>query len=275
VRIYITPATRHATFLAQTESLFKNENMKGVLIFALALSGGIAVAQDAQNEEVHRVRHFNKIVASPRINVVLQKGDQESVRLVCTNVSPEMVNVEVFGKKLRIYLDRARIVEKYQRMSGRHHHVHYESMYHGASVTAYVTYRELKDIEVRGNQELTCNDEIDVDKLKVRAYGETDIRLAKVNTGKFKVSLYGENSFKIVSGRAGHQVYRLFGENRIDTRGLTSESASTRIYGEGRLKLAVSHEVVVNAIGEPEIVVEGSPNINRGIVIGRAEISRQ
>ena len=234
----------------------------------------VAQAQDSTQNKEYSVRSFSKIIVSPRINVVLQKGDRESVRLAYSNVSPNHVNVVVTGNKLRIYLDHARVVEKQERIHGNWHR-HKQSIYRDASVTAYVTYRELKEIEVRGEQELTCKDAINTDKLKIRAYGETEIDIAVLNTKKFKASLYGENNLKIRSGEADHQVYRLFGENKIDTRGLASYSASTRIYGEGRLSLATSKHLFISAIGEPVIRVSGSPHVNRGIVIGRADIHVQ
>ena len=243
---------------------------KSVILIILLVITGYAQAQDKEKS----LPPFTKIVASPRVNVVLQKGDRESIRLTYSNVAPENVNVIVSGKKLRIYLDHARVVEKQERTydDGNRRR---QGIYRNAFVTAFITFRELKEIEVRGDQELTCQDEINVDKLKLRAYGETQIDLAALNTKKFKASLYGENNLKIRSGDAGHQVYRLFGENKIDTRGLNSTSASTRIYGEGRLSLTASKQLVINAFGEPVIRVNGSPHINKGIVIGRADIHLQ
>ena len=246
---------------------------KTAIIVLFLVIGGQVYSQDQEQTQEKSLSHFTKIVASPRVNVVLQKGDRESIRLTYSNISPKNVNVVVTGNKLRIFLDHARVVEKQERIYSEGH-TQKKSIYRDASVTAYVTYRELKEIEVRGEQELTCQGEISTDKLKVRAYGETEIDLASLNTNKLKVSLYGENHLKIRSGEAGHQVYRLFGENRIDTRGLKSTSASTRIYGEGRLSLT-TEKLVVNAIGEPVIRVNGSPHLNKGIVIGRADIHFQ
>ena len=243
---------------------------KTAFLIILLGTAGYASAQDKEKS----LPPFTKIVASPRVNVVLQKGDRESIRLTYSNVSPGNVNVIVTRNKLRIYLDHARVVEKQERIHCDGH-TRKQSIYRNSSVTAFVTYRELKEIEVRGDQELTCKDEINTDKLKLRAYGETEIDLAGLNTKKFKASLYGENNLKIRSGEAAHQVYRLFGENKIDTRGLKSTSASTRIYGEGRLSLSASKQFVINAFGEPVIRVSGSPHVNKGIVIGRADIYLQ
>jgi hypothetical protein len=254
--------------------LLETENtMKKVMIVGLWLTG--IMSSPAQTEEGTRsLPHFTKITASPRINVVLVKGDKESIRLSCTRIDPSQVNVRVSGKRLRIYLDHARVVEKPEHTI-HGHHSKFQSMYHDVVVTAYVTYRELKDIEIRGDQEFVCQDEISSRKLKLRAYGETDIQLGTVNTGKFKASLYGENKLSIRAGGSEFQVYRLFGQNRIDTRGLKSESVSTRIYGEGRLSVSVSDQLHIHAIGEPEIHVTGSPTISKGLVIGHADIRRQ
>lgn len=219
----------------------------------------------AQEKELPR---FTKIVASPRVSVILKKGDTESIRLVTSNVDLGKVNVRVTGNTLRVYLDHARITEGQER-SGHSR----QSIYHNASVTAYITYRELKALEIRGEEELSCGDEIITDKLKLEAYGESEIRLAGLTTKKLKASLYGRNDLKILNGTALHQTFRSFGENRIDTRGMKSETASTRVYGEGRISVTTTDEIVINAFGEPEINVRGNGQVVRGIVIGRVDIN--
>ncbi len=246
---------------------------KTTLVALLAFVCGTALGQERAQKDLP---HFNKIVASPRINVVLEKGDQESIRLVCNNVPVSKVNVTVSGHKLQIYLDHARMVEKQEYVQcDEHRHRdgrHKRSIYHDASVTAYVTYKELRQIEVRGEQEFTCQDNISADKLKLTAYGEADITLAGVQSKKFKVSLFGENKLTVNSGATDRQVYRLIGENKINTRALASSTALTRIIGEGRLSLAATSEVSIRAIGEPEIRVAGSPVISKGMILGHARI---
>jgi len=225
----------------------------------------------AQEEIIRKVPGFHKISVSPKINLVLEKGEKESVRIVYSNVAVSKINVEVINDKLRIYLDNARIVDKRERNYLNDHHSNV-SIYHDAVVTAYVTYRNLNELEMRGEEKLTCNGEIEADKFKLVVYGEAEVNLASLNAHKFKASLYGENTIKIKSGESEHQVYRLFGENKIDTRGLESTTAVARVYGEGRLKLHASEEVRINAFGEPDIDISGNPHISRGIIIGKSRI---
>ncbi len=225
-----------------------------------------------QAQELNRnLDSFNKIIVSPKINLVLQKGEQESIRIRYSNVSPDKINIEVSNNRLRIYLDDARIVEKHRKTHSENYSSNM-SIYHDAVITAYVTYRELKVLDVRGEEEVTCDGLIDSEKFKLKAYGEAEITLASLHTKNFKAVLYGENKLKIKEGQAGHQRYRLYGENKIDTRAFESETISTTIYGEGRLSVNASDEIRINAFGEPQVNVSGNSHISRGIIIGKADI---
>jgi hypothetical protein len=230
----------------------------------------LAVSAAASGQEIQKdLKHFSRIIASPRINVILKKGDQESIRLVYDDVSKNKINIEVKGRTLQIFLDDARKVEKTVREDG-HHSRH--GIYEGVSVTAYVTYTTLDYLEIRGTQELTCYDPIVSDEFSLKAYGENDITLASLKTGYFKASLYGENKLKIKTGKVIEQKYRLFGQNKIDTHDMRSEFTSTSIFGEGELKINTTEELRVNAFGEPNIYVDGGAQVNKRLVFGRTAI---
>jgi Putative auto-transporter adhesin, head GIN domain len=245
--------------------------MKKIAITTLIAFFVVLGPLTAQEQQLP-LSHFTRIVASPRVNVILQKGDKESVRMVYSNVNAGKVNIKVRGNTLRIYLDHARVTERQERMT-INGNTQKHSIYRDASVTAYVTYRELKGLEIRGEEEISCDGEINTNKLKIKAYGESEIRLAGLNASKFKASLYGRNNLKIVGGTVKHQTFRSFGENKIDTRGMDSETASTRVYGEGRISVTTTDEIVINAFGEPEINVRGRGQVVKGIVIGRVDIN--
>jgi hypothetical protein len=234
---------------------------------ALALIAYSGFAQEIQKQ----LKPFSKIVASPRINVVLTKGDQESIRLVYEGVRESDINIDVNGKTLHIYLDYAKKIEKNVRHFNGHRSS-WEGLYKGAQITAYVTYKNLRLLEIRGNQQLTCNDAIDTDRLTIRAYGENTISLASVKTEYFKVALYGENDLRVKDGKVLEQKYRLYGENKIDTQQMPSEYASTSIFGVCKLRINTTEQVRVNAFGEPRIYVDGGGHINRRLIFGRAQI---
>jgi len=243
--------------------------MKAFRIITSALL--LLVVQLALGQEItQELRSFDRIVVSPRINLILEQGDQEGIRLVYSNVSADKINISVKHRTLRIYLDDAKITEKQEHV--KHHQR--QSIYEDATITAYVTYNELERLEVRGNQEVTCNGPIDTERFILKAYGENEIRLTSVNTDYLKTSLYGENTLKIKGGKAEFQKYRLFGENRIDSQALKSYSTTTNSYGESRIRLNTQDELRVNAFGESQITYNGDASINRGIIFGRTKINR-
>ena len=240
--------------------------MHKILTLAFIFLCSIGFAQEIEKD----LKHFTRIVASPRVNVVLNAGEQESIRLVYHGVSEDKINIAVSGRTLRIYLNKARRVEKMK--PAKDGHERRESLYQSASVTAYVTYKELHSLEIRGDQELICDDPLEAESFTLRAYGENEIRLSSLKTDFFKAKLYGQNTLQIDQGRTLEQKYLLYGENKIDTKGMRSDYIITSIFGEGSLKVNSAEEVRIDAFGEPQIYVAGGANINRRLVIGKANI---
>ncbi len=237
------------------------------LIFAvLVTSGSSSFAQEFEK----KLSSFSRITVSPKINLILQKGDQESIRVIYSNINPGKINIEVEGNKLNLYLDQARIVDKRERTNDDYNSK--TSIYRDVEITAYVTYTQLKSLEVRGEQEVASRGLLENENFKLKVYGQSEITFDSLQTQKFKAVVYGENRININGGKAAHQRYRLYGENKVDTRALASTTVSSNIYGEGRLTVTASDEVRINAFGEPEVNVGGTSYINKGIIIGKADI---
>jgi hypothetical protein len=237
--------------------------MKTFVLFLLAVTwSSLAPGQEIENN----LKHFTRVVASPRVNLVLIHGDRESIRIHYENLPPGLINAKVTGNTLRIYLDDARKIEPSVRT--KHGYGRKKSIYEGAVLTAYVTYRDLQRVEIRGNQEVICESPIDAEKFTVCAYGENEITLASVNAEYFKAKMYGENHLRIRNGRATEQKYLLYGENMINTKRMRSDYSFTRIFGEGSLRINSADKVLIDAFGEPRIYVDGGAIVSRRFVIG-------
>lgn len=235
------------------------------------ITAALLIAISAQAQEISQeLKSFHRVVASPYINLILQKGSKESIRLVYNGVSADKINVEVKSKTLRLYLDDARVAEKTERVN----YDERRGIYKGANITAFVTYTDIDHLEIRGNQELTCMDLLDAETFTLRAYGENEITLGNIKTDYLKTSLYGENDLRINGGKAEYQKYRLFGSNKIDTYQLKSYSTIANIYGESKLKLTSEDELKISAFGEPQVMYKGNAHVNKRFVIGEARIER-
>lgn len=236
------------------------------LLFAMVIASTTA-AQEFQQS----LKRFDRIVVSPKVNLVLVEGREPGVRIQYTGVNPEEIVVKQIGKRVHIYLENAKIIDtgiRQRNMFDR------RERYRHASVTAYVTFQELRLIETRGEEEVSCDDKIVANKLTIRAYGVANLHFAQIEAAKVKTRLYGENTMNVDKGEAGHVSYKLYGENKVDSRALEAVTSSTTIYGEGRISLYASEELRINSIGEPSLHVSGSPIISKGIMIGNTSIRR-
>ena len=235
-------------------------------IVLLTLVSHFVLAQEISQD----LKSFSKVIVSPKINLILEQGDHENIRLTYSNVSADKINIIVQGNTLRVYLDEAKVTEKTYRTGDNQR----RGIYHNVSVTAYVTYKELEHLEIRGNQELTCNSPLNAERFTLKAYGENDINLVSLKTEYLKTSLYGDNDLKIQAGKAEYQKYKLYGENKIDTQDLKSFSATATIFGDSKIKLNTQDNLKVNAFGESEVSYNGNASVNKGLIFGKAEITK-
>ena len=228
---------------------------------------GNALAKEIE----HSLPGFDKIIVSPKINVVLQKGDKESIKIIYSNIDESNINIEVSRNKLHLYLYKSKWFERQEKY--RHGECDFErDAYRNASVTAYVTYRELKKLVVRGEEEVSIVDTLTTANFKLKVYGEAEIRITALTTDQFKAKMYGGNNLKINGGKIKNQKYTLYGGNKIDTRAIESETIASVIYGEGQLRVNASQWMSLTSFGEPRIQLNGNAHLYKGIVIGNPRI---
>ena len=82
------------------------------ILIAVLLSG-CAILANAQNSR--NVAHFNKIIVSPYIQVTLVEGDEESVAINELHTDNSKLHIEVNDQTLRIYLEGAKDIPKYEK----------------------------------------------------------------------------------------------------------------------------------------------------------------
>ncbi len=231
-------------------------------ILVVFLMVGILSA-GAQTQEL---KPFDKISISPRIDLHLQKGAKESVHFEFENIDPSKINVEVRNKKLYLYLDGAKNREPVHR-DGNHRY----SVYRGGSVHAYVTYRQLSKLVVKGAESVRCDDPIQSDKFTLRLYGEIDAQLASLETSFLRAALYGENKLDIKEGNIDTQIFNLYGQNDVSVSRVINEETRTTSFGENDLELNSNH-LSITAFGETDIGYLGNPAIKKRIMLGESAI---
>ena len=216
---------------------------------------------------------FDKVIVSPHVQVTFHQGDSENVTIESSTVSEEKINIEVNGKTLRIYLDGAKEVTK----SEKNYENGYErkkSIYKGTVLQATVTYKNLEELSLRGEEKFICKSVLTGDTFRLKIYGESQVYLNKVTLGSLQTTIYGESYLEIAAGSVDRQKITGYGESKVNTLGVESKTAKITAYGEGSYRLNVSDDLKITAYGEATVAYDGNPKVNKGIIIGEATVRK-
>lgn len=244
--------------------------MKTIYTILLALL--VIQTSFAQTKTVD-VDTFDKVIVSPHIQVVFEQGDSESVAIESSTESEEKINIEVNSKTLRIYLDGARDVTKSEKTK-QNGYEQRKSIYNGTVVKATVTYKQLEELSLRGEENIVCKSTLKGEKFNLTIYGASQVYLNKVDIGYLKTTIYGASYLEIKGGAIDRHKITAYGETKVNTLGVDSKSAKIIAYGEGSYRLKVNDDLKITAYGEATVAYEGNPKVNKGIIIGEARIQK-
>ncbi|MEP1097013.1 MAG: DUF2807 domain-containing protein [Cyclobacteriaceae bacterium] len=233
--------------------------MKRLLTFAFLICSIFYVA-NAQLE-VLEVDAFTKIVIHPYFEVELREGPTEKIEFVSSTVDMSNINVEVNGKILHLYLEDAKVAFK---------KVFRDNFdpYDNEKVRAIITYKQMQQLTVYGDERLTVSSDVDQNKFQVKIYGEVDARFAAIRTGQLKIALYGDNELEIAEGDAPKQIFSFYGDNEMNAKRLSGSYLKFVNVGNNKLYLGEQDYIRVTAFGDATISFIGSPELDKKITLG-------
>ena len=242
--------------------------MKNILLTILLFAGSTAIhAQD----KVITLKSFDKVVVSPHIQVNFEQGEKESIITEDISVPFEKFNIEQSGNTLHIYLDDAKMTTKNETDKNNNHKVKHP-IYNGTIVRATIIYKKLVDLSLRGEEEFMCKSKLSTDKFKLKIYGESRVYFNDVTFNSLHTTIYGESYFEIKNGKIGKQKIITYGESEINTIDVETETVKITAYGESDIRVHASKNIKITSYGEARVKYKGTPEIDKGIVIGDAII---
>ncbi len=210
------------------------------------------------------IRDFDKVVLSPYIALELIQGDHADISFDIDGVDEEDVMYDVSGGTLRIYLEGART---FNRRSFDRNDGYMLDHYRNAEVTAYVTYRTLRKLIVKGDDDVNIRGTIDRPSFLMRVYGDCDVYVEDLRTEHFKAGLYGENKLNIERGDIGEQVYALFGDNRVNAVDVETGSIRTTSFGDNNIKVK-ARDFAITSFGDGEVALAEGTRVRRKFSLG-------
>jgi hypothetical protein len=207
----------------------------------------------AQSSQTRNLSSFREVHVSGGFDVVLTKGNTESVNIESRNIDMENILTEVEGNKLKIYLKKGN--------------------YRNVDIKFVVTYKTLDAIHSSGSSEIVCNSDIKADNFSLHSSGSGNIKLASIDTGNFEIHNSGSSNVD-VAGAARKQSYHISGSSKINAFNLKSEEAKISISGSGDVNINVSQNLEASVSGSGDIRYKGDPSVRNVRVSGSGNISK-
>jgi len=217
------------------------------------------------------VDSFDKVIVSPHIEVTFVQGTNESVTIENSKVDDAKLNIEVKGKTLRVYLEGAKDIPKNEKVYVDGHKMK-RSLYKGTQVTATITYTQVDEFSLRGDEQFLFQDKIDQEELRLKIYGESKVTFEELQLQKLHTTIYGESYLKINAGNVVNNKIVAFGESEVNMLDMENNNTKLTAYGEGEFSLNTSDQIRITAYGEAVIGYTGTPNIKKGLTLGEVKI---
>jgi len=254
---------------SQLKTKVKKTSLTVFSIIAFLLCSIYSTAQS----KVIDVETFDKVIVSPHIEIVFKEGTKESVSIESITVPIEKLNVTVKNNTLNVYLDGAKITadKKKENINGNKHKT---PIYKGTVVKAIIFYKKINSLDLRGEEKFVFESIMKSDKLRLNIYGESQVYINEVDIKNLQVSIYGESYLEIKQGKIENQKFTAYGESKINASNVVNAETKLTAYGDGSFQLNVSEKLKITSYGEATISYSGSPNLNKGIVIGETKITK-
>lgn len=252
--------------------IIEKMNISASFIFLTIIAFLHFTSTTQAQSKVLDVKTFNKVIISPHIDVIFKAGETESVSIESMTVPMEKLNMDQNNKTLHLYLEGAKITSpnKKEYINGYERKT---SVYDGAVAKVIITYIDVSSFDLRGEERFVFENKLEAEKIRLKIYGESQVFMNEVNIEYLHASIYGENHLVINDGFVAKQKITVYGESEINTMNIDNTETKLIAYGEGDFKLNVSDEIKITSFGESTIQYAGSPNIDKGIIIGETEIT--
>lgn len=191
----------------------------------------------SQTTEERMLKPFDKLKIASDVKVFLTKGTEEKVKIVVSGIELSDIETTVNGKTLQIELSRG---------------IHLD-----ASVELYITYKEIRDINVGASGKLSVQSPIDGDKVVLIANtnGEIDTEL-NLKTVDVKV---GQGAVIRLRGKTGSIDAKVTTKGILSALEIQSDSTYVQVGSAGIAKVTAIYLLNASVGMGATLTYSGSP----------------
>ena len=211
--------------------------MKKLMPFIL-LVAGITYSQ-AQESQTRSVSSFSGVKVAEGIDVILNKGNKESVRVEVTNTKVEDVITEVSGSYLKVHMR--------------------DGNYRGkVDAKVYVTYVKVDKLSASSAGNIFSEGTIDATNLEISSSSAGNVEVV-VNAGALEVSSSSAGEIE-VKGKAKSIQADASSAGQIDAYDLEAQKVNAEASSAGSVKVNATEELNAHASSGGSVRYRGNPN---------------
>jgi len=246
--------------------------VKNLLVCGSLLVSGMAFSQGT---ETRKFSAFSKLDIGGPFEVIIEKGNEESAKIIAEGVSLEKIITEVRGSTLDVYLEKGD--------------------YRNIKVKIYLTYKNIDAIDKSGSGNLTCNSDlsatgfdlglsgsgnvtskkIKTQQIKIRKSGSGNIKISSLETDDADLSLSGSGDLEISDGYSKTQSIHVSGSGNVRANDVKSNECIASISGSGNISVNVSQSLSGLISGSGNIVYDGDAQVKKMGISGSGRISKR
>ena len=243
-----------------------------ILSFCIFLSISLTAQKIEQD-----VDPFSKLQIGPGINVELIKSTSERVILASEDEEIEDIEIKVTNGTLKIgfenidmdkdgwdWNDQEITFSRYS-LSG--------TPYENVKIYAKIYFKQLKELEFRGDEKLFTKDILIKETFNLRVLGKAQLKIAGIRADDLTIKAYGESVLEILQGSSGQLNIKAYGENKLQLSQLQADQSKITSIGENQIQVYADAILKIKSIGTGIVEYKGNPEV-KDFNIGESEIRR-
>lgn len=190
-----------------------------------------------QDRETRNLNAFDGIDVGEGIELILEQGNEERAVIETEGIDTDRVITEVRGSRLSIHLKRG--------------------SYRSKSITVYLTYKKLREIDVNSAARVTTKSTIKANdfSISVDSAGKAVLDL---EVGNLDLSVDSAGRLEL-SGTCDFQELQVDSAGKYLGFALKSKNARARVDSAGKAEIYVSEDLRANADSGGSITYKGDP----------------
>jgi Putative auto-transporter adhesin, head GIN domain len=237
--------------------------MKSLKLFFISLL--ISTATFAQSTSNVKLPPFQKVNIQGRFSVILQEGNEESIRIESEVMPIEEIEVKVEKEKLTVGKNR----DIWRNLKDLDHDNDFEVY---GKVKIWITFRKLDEVRLSGSGSVKIESPLNTDQLSLITSGSGKIIVKDANIKDLAVKTSGSGFIKIIQGKIQNQTIKVSGSGDIDMMGAESQNTTCQVSGSGNVTVKVKGRLTAKISGSGNISYVGKPTELSNRITGSGNI---